>query len=62
MTALLHLTREFTKHSARKTGTGMVDFHDLEQHALRLLWESLDQPATVIAAEWRRKLSLYFRR
>src|SRR4029077_15814575 len=40
MEALLNLAREFTVlfGDARRE-LGMVDFHDLEQHALRLLWD-----------------------
>ncbi len=39
MTALLNLAREFTaKFGEAKRELGMVDFHDLEQHALTLLW------------------------
>src|SRR5205814_437576 len=39
---------------------GMVDFHDLEQHALRLLWDQRTNQPTSIAAEWRKKLRFVF--
>ena len=40
MSTLLKLAREFgAAFSDAKRELGMVDFHDLEQHALRLLWD-----------------------
>ncbi len=62
MGALLGLAVEFTRDfSEAKHELGMVDFHDLEQHALRLLW---DRPAGAqpsrIARQWREKLRFVF--
>lgn len=61
MAALLELTREFTAaFSGAKRELGMVDFHDLEQHALTLLWDrKADQP-TSTAIEWRERLRFVF--
>ena len=40
MTALLNLARDFTfRFGEAKREQGVVDFHDLEQHALRALWD-----------------------
>ncbi len=58
---LLALTREFGAGFARaKRDLGAVDFHDLEQFALQLLWDpGRDQP-TALAGTWRRRLRLVF--
>ena len=57
METLLRLAQEFTeKFAGRKRADGVVDFHDLEQFALKLLWDfSAGQPK-VIAENWRAKL------
>jgi ATP-dependent helicase/nuclease subunit A len=61
MTTLLELAREFTAaFSDAKRESGAVDFHDLEQHALRLLWDRDTQQPTPTAREWRRKLRFVF--
>jgi ATP-dependent helicase/nuclease subunit A len=61
MTALLELTMEFGQRFAEaKRDQGMVDFHDLEQFALTLLWDrQVDRP-TPLADYWRRRLRLIF--
>ena len=59
MLALLELTRQFGEaYLAVKRDAGGMDFHDLEQFALRLLLEK-HQPSA-IAAQWRAKLRLIF--
>ena len=61
MGALLNLAREFSaEFAAAKRELGMVDFHDLEQHALRLLWNRATGQPTVIARQWREKLRFVF--
>jgi len=37
-----------------------VDFHDLEQHALRLLWDPINACPKPIAQEWRKRLRFVF--
>ena len=61
METLLRLAQEFAgKFSDCKRSDGVVDFHDLEQFALKLLWDfSSDQP-TVVAENWRAKLKFVF--
>ena len=64
MKTLLLLAKEFSeKFAARKRADGVVDFHDLEQFAIKLLWENradgMPNP-TAIAAQWREKLSFIF--
>lgn len=61
METLLRIAEEFAaKLDDRKLTNGLLDFHDLEQHALRLLW-NLDtgQPAA-IATGWRALLKFIF--
>lgn len=61
MSTLLELTAEFTAAFAEtKRESGMVDFHDLEQHALTLLWDFKADKATPLAAQWRHKLRFIF--
>jgi ATP-dependent helicase/nuclease subunit A len=56
MTALLQLTQEFGGIFAeRKRADGVLDFHDLEQFALRLLWGSAGN-LTAMAGRWREKI------
>ena len=38
----------------------MVDFHDLEQFALRLLWDARTDKPTRIARQWRKQLRYVF--
>ena len=61
MRTLLNLAKEFTaKFSEAKRETGAVDFHDLEQHALTLLWDGATGLPSAIAEEWRRQLRFVF--
>lgn len=61
MTTLLNLCAEFGRAFAQtKRELGMVDFHDLEQYALRLLWDSAAGQPTPIAQHWRQKLRFIF--
>ena len=61
MTALLGLATGFAAAFAdAKRERGMVDFHDLEQHALRLLWNSTASQPTPIACHWRKQLRFVF--
>ena len=61
MATLLQLTQQFSASLlARKRADGVLDFHDLEQFALKLLWDfSLEQP-TATASAWRQKLRFVF--
>lgn len=62
MLALLRLTQQFTaRFTERKRADGVVDFHDLEQLALQLLWEPAerDRPSA-IARQWREQLRFVF--
>ncbi len=61
MATLLRLTREFTgQFSDAKREQGVVDFHDLEQHALRLLWDFGAEQPTKIANRWRQQIRFVF--
>ncbi|HTR42674.1 MAG TPA: UvrD-helicase domain-containing protein [Pseudomonadales bacterium] len=61
MKTLLLLAKEFSeKFSARKRSDGAVDFHDLEQFAIQLLWDSRANKPTEIAKRWREKLRYIF--
>jgi ATP-dependent helicase/nuclease subunit A len=54
MRALLELTSEFTARFNRaKRDLALADFHDLEQFALRLLWDNAANAPTRIAEQWR---------
>jgi ATP-dependent helicase/nuclease subunit A len=58
---LLDLTREFqTAFADAKRELGMLDFHDLEQFALRLLRDPKTGQPTDIARQWRQKLRFVF--
>jgi len=61
MGALLQLTKNFSaRFAARKRDDGVLDFHDLEQFALKLLWDfAADQP-TSVAMRWRQKIRFVF--
>ena len=61
METLLRLAQEFAGNFAgRKLADGVLDFHDLEQFALKLLWNfSADKP-TAVAEVWRKKLRFIF--
>jgi ATP-dependent helicase/nuclease subunit A len=61
MLTLLGLAQQFgTQFRLSKRELGMVDFHDLEQYALRLLWDRNENRPTSIAEEWREKLRFVF--
>jgi ATP-dependent helicase/nuclease subunit A len=61
MKALLQLAREFSGNfSARKRDDGVLDFHDLEQFSLKLLWNFEAEKPTAIAERWREKLRFIF--
>ena len=61
MTALLRLVQDFAaRFAARKRDDGVLDFHDLVQFAIKLLWNfAADKPAPT-AERWRRKLRFVF--
>ncbi len=59
MLALLEATRRFGDAFAQaKRNAGAIDFQDLEQFALRLLWDK--EGPSAIARQWRQKLRLIF--
>jgi ATP-dependent helicase/nuclease subunit A len=61
MATLLRLAEDFGKSfTEAKHELGVVDFHDLEQHALRLLWDPVANRPTPIAERWRNKLRFVF--
>jgi ATP-dependent helicase/nuclease subunit A len=61
MESLVRLAREFDrKFSDRKRAGSVLDFHDLEQFALKLLWEFETGKPTVNAEFWRQKLRFVF--
>ncbi len=60
MTVLLQLAQEFgRKFAERKRVDGVLDFHDLEQFALKLLWDPMAKP-TAVAERWRQKIRFVF--
>ncbi len=61
MTALLRLTQNFAaRFATRKRDDGVLDFHDLEQFALKLLWDFAADKPTATAERWRGKLRFVF--
>ena len=61
LAALLELTQEFSRQFAQaKRELGMVDFQDLEQFALRLLWDPVQQAPSPIGQRWRDQFRLIF--
>jgi len=61
MLMLLRLAQEFTAEFGRaKRELGGVDFADLEQFALRLLWDVAVEQPTAIARRWREELNHVF--
>ena len=61
METLLRLAQEFAENFAeRKRDDGMLDFHDLEQFALKLLWDFTAGKPTGVAEMWRVKLKFIF--
>jgi ATP-dependent helicase/nuclease subunit A len=61
MSALLRLAQQFSeKFAERKRADGVLDFHDLEQFALKLLWNFETKKPTSIAERWREKIRFIF--
>jgi len=61
MTALLRLAQNFAaRFATRKRDDGVLDFHDLEQFALKLLWNFEADKPTPTAQRWREKLRFVF--
>jgi ATP-dependent helicase/nuclease subunit A len=61
MGTLLQLAQNFSICFAeRKRADGVLDFHDLEQFALKLLWDFAANQPTTTAARWRKKLRFVF--
>ncbi|MGH7976560.1 MAG: UvrD-helicase domain-containing protein, partial [Limisphaerales bacterium] len=61
MKSLLLLAKEFSEiFSARKRADGVLDFHDIEQFVLKLLWNFQTEKRTEIAKHWREKLRFIF--
>ena len=61
METLLKLAQEFAQALGdRKRADAMLDFHDLEQFTLKLLWDFSTGHPTAIAAACRRKLKFVF--
>jgi ATP-dependent helicase/nuclease subunit A len=61
MKTLLQLAQEFAaKFAERKRADGVLDFHDLEQFALKLLWDFSAGRPTSVAESWREKLRFVF--
>ena len=61
MDALLRLTQNFAaRFAARKRNAGVLDFHDLEQFALKLLWDFAANQPTTVAGCWRKKIRFIF--
>ena len=61
METLLRLAQEFAgKFSGRKHADGALDFHDLEQFALKLLWNFAGEKPASVAEVWRKKFRFVF--
>ena len=61
MSTLVHLARDFGQRFAEaKRELAMVDFHDIEQFALKLLWDQGTNQPSVLARQWRQKLRFVF--
>lgn len=61
MQTLLRLAREFGESfDSAKREAGGVDFADLEQFALRLLWDSRANAPTPLAREWQARFKYVF--
>src|ERR1039458_464459 len=61
MGALVRLTQNFAvRFAARKRDDGVLDFHDLEQFALKLLWNFAANQPTSVAEHWRQKIRFVF--
>jgi ATP-dependent helicase/nuclease subunit A len=58
---LLKFGRQFSeRYGEAKRARGVVDFHDLEQGALRLLWDGTAKSETQIAKRWQQRLEAVF--
>jgi ATP-dependent helicase/nuclease subunit A len=58
---LLKLAQDFTRSfTEAKRQLGGVDFRDLEQYALRLLWDASTGLATPLARDWQSQLKYIF--
>jgi ATP-dependent helicase/nuclease subunit A len=61
MGALLRLAQNFAaRFAARKREAGVLDFHDLEQFALKLLWNFAANQPSAAAGRWRAKIRFVF--
>jgi ATP-dependent helicase/nuclease subunit A len=61
MGALLRLAQNFAaRFAAHKRDAGVLDFHDLEQFALKLLWDFAANQPTSVAGRWRQKIRFVF--
>ena len=61
MLVLLRITKDFgAAFSEAKRERGGVDFHDLEQLALRLLWDAPAGKPTSLATLWRKRFERIF--
>ena len=61
MSALLRLAQNFSaRFAARKRDDGVLDFHDLEQFALKLLWDFAANQPSAAAERWREKIRFVF--
>jgi len=61
MATLLKLAGEFSRaFKETKRELGVVDFHDLEQYALQLLWDRQSRLPTPVSQQWRQKLRFVF--
>lgn len=61
MLTLLDLAAEFSRQFSRsKRELGLLDFHDLEQYSLRLLWDPRSDRPTPVAEFWRQRLRHVF--
>jgi ATP-dependent helicase/nuclease subunit A len=61
MGVLVRLTQNFSaRFAARKRDNGVLDFHDLEQFALKLLWNFAANQPTAVAGRWRQKIRFVF--
>ena len=61
MATLVRLAQEFAQRfAAAKRDLGAIDFHDLEQFALRLLCDEATGGPTTLARQWRQKLRFVF--
>lgn len=58
---ILEFAREFTaRYTLAKRERGVVDFHDLEQHALHLLWDQAAKTPSALAQSWQNRFEAVF--